>query len=371
MSTLHEVRLWRRNALGIGTWRVYALPPENRSRGKVVIRHASTEGGAEISHVDDVFVNKSGRTIEEQIKLEIDARVSRMRDKGYKDSREAALAGATNQLGLVNPMLAQKVTDVKLTATDFVDNGAFVQPKYDGHRCLITKRDGDLLAYSRKGKPIETVGHVLEQLYPIMQDGDTFDGELYVHGQPLQSIASLIKRDQAGSRALTFRWYDVCDPKMVFRDRYNLMVDLHASVTDKSVVQLTPTGRVDSMSKVYDFFRRCRERGYEGAMLRLSRTGYESAKRSNQLLKVKEREDCEVTTIGCKKSARGWAVLRVRTDWGVEFDVSAPGSVNEKVEVLENYESKYHGRRLTVEYACLTTEQVPFHCVALRWHEEV
>ncbi|HRU10624.1 MAG TPA: hypothetical protein P5144_14715 [Thermoanaerobaculia bacterium] len=368
---LYEVKMWRRNALGLGTWRVYGLPPDNRSRGRVVIMHASTEGGSEISHVDDVFVNKSGRTIEEQMKLEIDSRCSRMRDKGYKLSREEALQGATNQLGLINPMLAQKVQDVRLTAADFAANGAFVQPKYDGHRCLVTKRDGDMLAYSRKGKPIETIGHVLEQLYPIMQDGDTFDGELYVHGQPLQAISSLIKRDQAGSRALTFRWYDLCDLKRVFRDRYNLMVDLHASVVDKSAVQLTPTGRVDSMSKVYDFFRKCRQKGYEGAMLRLSRAGYETARRASQLLKVKEREDCEVTTIGCKPSARGWAVLRVRADWGAEFDVSAPGSVDEKVEVLKNYEERYHNRRLTVEYACLTTERVPFHCVAVRWHEEV
>ena len=368
---LFETKLWRRNALGIGTWRIYGYPPESRSRGRVVILHTSVEGGSEISHVDDVFVNKSGRSIEEQMKLEIDARISRMKDKGYKESREEALVGATNQLGLLNPMLAQKVTDVRLTASDFANNGAFVQPKYDGHRCLITKRDGDLLAYSRKGKPITTIAHVLEQMDPIMQDGETFDGELYVHGQPLQAISSLIKRDQVGSRALTFRWYDLCDPKQVFRDRYNLMVDLYASVTDKFVVQLTPTGRVDSMSKVYDFFRKCRAKGYEGSMLRLSRAGYETSKRSSQLLKVKEREDCEVTTIGCKASARGWAVLRVRTDWGVEFDVSAPGSVDEKVEVLKNYDELYHNRRLTVEYACLTTEKVPFHCVALRWREDL
>lgn len=366
-----EVRLWRRNALGIGTWRVYGLAPDNQSRGRVVIAHTSVEGGSEITHVDDVYTNQSGRSIHEQMKLEMDARVSRMLDKGYKRSREEALTGATNQLGLLNPMLAQKIKDVRLTAQDFADNGAYVQPKYDGHRCLITKRDGDMLAYSRKGKPITTIGHVLEQLYPIMQNNDTFDGELYKHGTPLQDISSAIKRDQASSRELSFRWYDVCDPNKVFRDRYNLMVDLYASVVDKAAVQLTPTGRVDSMTKVYDFFKKCRAHGYEGAMLRLSRAGYESSKRANQLLKVKEREDGEVTTVGCRASARGWAVLRVRTDWGVEFDVSAPGSVDEKIEVLKNYETKYHNKRLTIEYACLTTDQVPFHCVATRWHEEL
>lgn len=366
----NEIKLWRRNAFGIGTWRVYPIPPGSQSHGVVVIAHSSTEGGSEVTHHDDVYTNKSGRDIRQQMQLEIDSRVSKQLDKGYKRSREEALLGATNQLGLINPMLAQKVTDVKLTASDF-EQGAFVQPKYDGHRCLISKLNGEMLAYTRKGKPVETIGHVLEDCYRWMQDGDTIDGELYIHGQSLQSISSLIKRDQPGSRALTYRWYDICDRRIGFRDRYNLMHDLYDNVQDKAHIQLAPTGTVNSMVKVYEFFRKCREKGYEGAMLRLHGRGYESAKRSSQLLKVKERHDCEVTTIGCRESARGWAVLRVRTDWGVDFDVAAPGSVDEKTEVLKNYDSKYHDRKLTVEYACLTEDKVPFHCVATRWFEEV
>ena len=103
----------------------------------------------------------------------------------------------------------------------------------------------------------------------------------------------------------------------------------------------------------------------------LSSNGYQAAKRAAQLLKVKEREDAEVTTIGVTASARNWAILRVRTDWGAEFDIAAPGSVPEKEEVLKNYEAKYHNRRLQVEYAGLTSDKVPFHCVATRWHEEL
>ena len=369
---MNEVKLWRRNAFGLGTWRVYGVPPSSQSHGVIVIAHTSTEGGSEVTHKDDVYTNKSGRNIEQQMQLEIDARVSRQLDKGYKRTREEALAGATNQLGLLNPMLAQKVTDVRLTATDFADNGAFVQPKFDGHRCLITKLGGEMLAYSRRGKAIETIGHVLEDCYRWMQDGDTIDGELYIHGQSLQSISSLIKRDQVGSRALTFRWYDICDDRRVFRERYNLMVDLYANVQDKAHVVLCPTGRVTSMAQVYSFFGKCRQKGYEGAMLRLSNRGYETNKRSNQLLKVKERHDGECLTIGVQASARGWAVLRVRfLENGKEFDIAAPGSVPEKEEVLRNYEEKYHNRKLTIEYAMLTAEGIPFHAVATRWYEEV
>lgn len=364
---MDEVRMYRKNALGLGTWRIYHLPVTSLRQGTVIIAHASVEGGSEITHQDPVFVNASGRPIQEQIDLEMRARISRQMDKGYKMSRDEALLGATNQMGLVNPMLAQKVTDVRITQSMF--EYAYVQPKFDGHRCLITKLNGDMLAYSRRGKAITTIGHILEDAYNWMQDGDTIDGELYIHGQSLQSISSLIKRDQAGSRALCYHWYDLVDPKQVFHDRWRVVQDLYAN-SNNPQIKLVPTVRVLKMSDVYAAFKEHRASGFEGTMLRVSTAGYETAKRSAQLLKVKERHDCEVTVIGMRASSQGWAILRAKMDAGQEFDISAPGSVAEKTEVLKN-ESKYIGRKLTIEYANLTAEGLPFHAVATRWHEEI
>lgn len=364
---MDEVRMYRKNALGLGTWRIYHLPISSKTQGTVIIAHASVEGGSEITHNDPVYVNASGRTIEQQIELEMRARISRQMDKGYKLDRDEALKGATNQMGLVNPMLAQKVTDVRITQS-MLDK-AHVQPKFDGHRCLITKLKGDMLAYSRRGKAITTIGHILEDAYNWMQDGDTLDGELYVHGQSLQSISSLIKRDQAGSRALCYHWYDIVDPKRVFHDRWNVVQELHAN-SKHPQIKLVPTQRVTKMAEVYATFQAHRAQGYEGTMLRVSTAGYETAKRSAQLLKVKERHDCEVTVIGMRASTQGWAILRAKMDTGQEFDISAPGSVAEKTEVLKN-ETKYIGKRLTIEYANLTAEGLPFHAVATRWHEEI
>lgn len=359
--------MYRKNALGLGTWRIYHLPISSKSQGTVIIAHASVEGGSEITHSDPVHVNASGRTIEQQIELEMKARISRQMDKGYKLDRDEALKGATNQMGLVNPMLAQKVTDVRITQSML--EHAYVQPKFDGHRCLITKLKGDMLAYSRRGKAITTIGHILEDAYNWMQDGDTLDGELYVHGQSLQAISSLIKRDQAGSRALCYHWYDIVDTKRTFHDRWWTIKDLYPNVKIPHI-QLVPTNRVYKMAEVYTLFKEYRGQGYEGAMLRVSTAGYETAKRSAQLLKVKERHDCEVTVIGMRASTQGWAILRAKMDAGPEFDISAPGSVAEKTEVLKN-ETKYIGRRLTIEYANLTAEGLPFHAVATRWHEEI
>lgn len=361
------ITLYRKNSLGIGVWQI-SSSALNRTHGQVMIQHSSVMGGALIAHVDPVVTNGSGRSIEQQLELEVNSRISRQRDKGYKSSVEEAQLGSTNQMGLVNPMLAQKITDVRLTQSHF-DGGAYVQYKYDGHRCLITKQGGEMLAYSRRGKPITTVPHVLEVYESILQDGDTVDGELYIHGQPLQSLSSLIKREQPESRHLRHMWYDMVSPKP-YSARRELMGMLFENMRPGGVT-MAPTARVTKMAQVYEHFREAKARGYEGSMLRLSIAGYQDAKRAEQLLKVKERDDCEVTTVGARRSSQGWAVLRVRMDSGVEFDISAPGSVAEKTEVLTNYEWKYHNKRLTIEYANLTSDGVPFHAVATRWREDV
>lgn len=353
------ITLYRKNQLGMGTWRIWA------EDDTLYYAHRTTLGGAEITHSDKVQLNMSGRNLADQVALEMNSRINRMLDKGYKYDREEAESGPTNQLGLITPMLAQKLED--LPDLRNFDN-AFVQPKLDGHRCLITRtEDGDLIAYSRKGKTIETIPHILKD-FDWLGPGRTVDGELYVHGAQLQTISSWIKREQAASQRLRYHWYDFVsdDP---FHMRYPKML-VAASRLSMASVDLVETTQVSSIDQAMGLFRKYRGEGYEGAMLRLPLKGYQDGARARQLIKIKERHDAEVTVTGCAASRDGWAVLRVRTDTGKEFDISAPGSVPEKVEVLQNFD-KYNGRRLTIEYAGLTNDGIPFHAVAIRWRDDV
>lgn len=358
---MSETKLYRRNSLGIGTWRIYYDPAPSP---RLVYAHAITMGGSEVVHHDLVTTNQSGRNIEQQAELEMASRISRMLDKGYKHSVEEAQAGSTNQMGFINPMLALPLNRAVNVSVGF-SNPAHVQPKLDGHRCLITNFDGEIVAYSRKGKPITSIPHILRD-FSWLGDGRTVDGELYIHGMPLQAISSLIKRNQLDSAKLRFHWYDFVSV-LPFSGRWANMLNAVSKVSMPSV-DLVETTCVTSIGLVFELFAKHRSQGYEGSMLRLDGSGYEDNKRSRSLLKVKEREDCEVTVVGAVPSKDGWAILRVRMDNGIEFDTSAPGSVPEKTEVMKNIAS-YIGRRLTIEYAMLTNDGVPFHAVATRWHE--
>ena len=353
---------YRRSSFGLSTWTLWY------EGDTIYYASALSEGGNPQVHLEQVEINQSGRTLQQQIELQMRSRLSRMLDKGYKASREEALAGATNQLGFVNPMLAHPLQKV---ATPYIseERPAHVQYKYDGHRCLITRTEGNLLAYTRKGKPVTTIGHILRALDPVIGEGVTLDGELYVHGRPLQHISSLIKREQVESASLSYHVYDVVE-NQVFSERWASLKSMVERLDTPSIV-CVPTRTVVSLDQVYTHFEEARKAGYEGSMLRLDSAGYEDGKRSGQLLKVKTRfdEDFRVVEVFAGKYQIGILKLQLNDRPGT-FDCTAPGSVPEKQHILAN-KHLFIGRLVTVEFANKTNDGVPFHGVAIRFVDEL
>ena len=147
---------------------------------QIVIRHGQTGGSMQYQY-EGVEEGKASRSLEEQIDLRINSRISRQMDKGYVYSRNEAesRARAVNAMGLPKPMLAHKLRDVK----NINYEGAIVQPKFDGNRCLLYCKDGVNRAYSRNGKPIDAIGHILDDI--DIPEGMILDGELYCHGESL------------------------------------------------------------------------------------------------------------------------------------------------------------------------------------------
>ena len=350
--------LYRKQATGaIGTWRIW------RELDTVRIAHALVEGGQEVIHTEHITTNLSGRTLQEQIELRIKSRISRMLDKGYKYTRGDALAGQTNQLGLLRPMLAQKFVNAKNIRYE----GAMLQKKLDGHRCMITKNDGDIIAYSRQGKLITTITHVTDYLRRRIPEGTTIDGELYLHGYALQTLASWIKRKQKDSERLMFVAYDIVsnDP---YNDRYEELKEIVADANPQ--VKVLGSRPYTTENELWNFFHDAREMGFEGLMLRTMHRGYEDGKRSDSLLKVKSFHDAEFKVVNIMSSKDGWAICICETDNGDTFGVSAPGNMAQKKYVLENM-FKFIGKYLTVEYSQMTEDNIPFHPTAIRWREDI
>lgn len=354
------ITLYRKNANSIGTWRIW------NDNATIHIAHATVIGGSEVHHEEYVKTGLAGRSLEEQINLRIRSRVSRMRDKGYKDSIEEAQNSSTNQLGLVRPMLAKsfnKVSNVNV-------KGAVIQRKLDGHRCLVTKYNGELIAYSRQGKIINSISHILDGLKDFVPEGVTLDGELYIHRVPLQTIASLIKRKQPDSLKLCYVVYDLISDES-YKDRFEELQGMLRDVPlSRNSLLLLPYVEYSSHENLSSEFKRVRSLGFEGLMVRLDGYGYEDGKRSTSLLKVKEFEEHEFLCIDIEPSSDGWGVCVLKTSENKVFRASAPGTIVEKQEQL-NSKEKYIGRMLTVQYSTLTNDNIPFHASGLRWREDI
>lgn len=354
---MNEVILYRQNVNSVGSWRIW-------SEGEVIhIAHATVIGGSEVRHQEIVSTNRSGRTLDEQVALRIKSRISRMMDKGYKATVEEARANPGNQLGLDRPMLAQQIGKVK----NINYSGAVIQKKLDGHRCLITRQDGELIAYSRQGKRIDAITHIYEALEDRLPEGVTLDGELYCHGVPLQTIGSWVKRKQPNTALISFVCYDMISNES-YRDRWNEINGILQRRPD-AVLQL-PYREYVSAEETMDYFKRVREDGFEGLMLRVDNRGYQAGIRSNSLLKIKEFDQAEFEVVGFTQSKTGWAICQCVTDQGRGFEASAPGSHAEKMHVWEN-QDQYIGRRLTIDFAHWTNDGLPFQPTAVRWREDI
>ncbi len=325
----------------------------------ITIRHGQL-GGSMQYKMEVVQTAKSTRTLDEQIMSRMASRISKQRDKGYTmDLELAQTTRVSNTLGLPKPMLAKKLRDVK--DIDFTD--AVAQPKFDGNRCLIYCKDGVNKAYSRNGKPMEAIDHILNDI--VLSEGDILDGELYCHGYPLQTIISWVKRKQENTKLLKYHVYDTISAEPYKRrSEYIGAIPFGESIVP---VQGYATACIGDLIA---FFKEYREQGYEDAILRWGNAGYEDGKRSKYLVKVKAWEDDEFFVIDIIPSKDGWARLVCDDKHGESFTVSAPGTMDEKYKIMINKEL-YIGRDVTVEYANLTKDGVPFHPVAKGFRDEI
>jgi len=316
-------------------------------------------GGAIQEQTEQIETNNSGRSLEEQAILRFRSRINKQLDKGYCTSiEEAEQCDGLNALKLLRPMLAKKVKDVRNVKYD----GAWLQYKYNGYRMLVTCIGGQNIAYSRNGKLIVTVPHILDDLK--IPEGHTVDGELYCHGIKLQQIGSWVRRAQDSTKKLSYILYDT-----ITNDSYRRRRESLFNYSDGPSVHVAPSQIISSESVIKPRMEDAIAKGYEGLILRQDNFGYFAGKRHASLIKIKQCHDDEFIVVDVLASADGWGILVCLLDGGEkEFRVSAPGPIMNKEYILNN-KLKYIGKLINVEYFELTDDGVPFHPVAIDWRE--
>jgi ATP-dependent DNA ligase len=333
-----QVRVWSVEELGDG----------------LMISHGVLNGLMQEKH-ESILVGLATRTLEEQMHSRAESRIKKKIDAGYcMTLEEAQNKPHTNSLGFKKPMLAAKFKDCK--KIDYYD--LFVQYKYDGNRMLVRNENGTNIAYTRNGKPIETIPEIIEQM--IIPEGVTIDGEIYCHGESLQTIVSWVKRRQENSLKLRYHAYDV----MVndgYESRFSMLTEMELG----DFAEVVPTYKYspDQGKTIKQLLIESIELGYEGLILRQNDCSYETGKRSKSLIKVKQFLDDEFKITGMHLSKDGLPMLNLITDKGVTFKATVPGSMEQKHAYYADIE-KTVKKWVRLEFSQWTKDDVPFHPTA-------
>ena len=304
-------------------------------------------------------------TPEEQAILEADYRYQKKLDKGATLDE--------NPETPFRPMLAKSFSD----RADSITFPVVVQPKLNGVRCIATRTSDSTIKYtSRLGKEFTTLNHLTAGLIRCLDVGETFDGEIYLHGASLQSIQSLLKKfndgtdpnnevvDSDGNEIITVDleyWvYDIVDTDLNTFDRMDKVFQKIDFIMAGLGIVRVPFYQVPNTESVMYTYESQLRSGSEGAVVRMDGP-YELNTRSDYLLKLKDFRDSEylITNVTCD------------VDECIIFVCSVDGSPDRLFHVVPawpkerrryeylNNSDKFPGKELTVRYSDISTNGIP------------
>jgi len=314
-------------------------------------------------------------TSEEQAYSEIQSKIKKQKDKGYRAPGEAA---SDRPL----PMLAHSFDK---RGHNIVWPCA-IQPKLDGFRMLVRGTQ----AWTRKGidHVAECVARIVDEIVELSIPKEwILDGELILEGMPpLQQTAAAAKKYNKDTSSLRYHIYDVITgDDSPFRLRSHWIKDTIGDVGSNIIY--VPTFSVDNEATAREFHDAFVAEGFEGAILRNWDAAYHVGHRSPDLQKLKSFEDAEFTIVDVLEgegSETGCAIFMCtigpdlcqckgcQESYGcVEptFKVRPRGTVAMRREWFQQREELI-GEQLTVRYSTLTDDGIPFHPVGVNVRED-
>ena len=246
------------------------------------------------------------------------------------------------------PMLANTWTKkTKLSSK------VYIQPKLDGVRVLVGRRDGEIVMLTRTGKPVVGLEQALRDPATIkLQEGEWVDGEAYSKDIPFEEISGKFRKNSSCPE-LEFHVFDTFDLNNLsetFEKRCYKVSRWRNSV---------PTYLVDP-SRIEEFHDKFVAEGYEGIIVREPHSVYEIGYRSRSLLKFKKFDTNEFKIVGCVEGTgkdTGTAIFVCECPGG-RFNVRPKGTLPVRKEYWEN-RSHYIGQLLTVKHQSVSADGIP------------
>ena len=326
------------------------------------IKRASGLLDGKLTEQPEIIISsgKAKRSTTEQMQLQLDSMIKEKKDKGYKESTDELGETKTDTSGKPKPMLAKDPKD-KLDKI-IAEKTAYCSTKLDGVRMMV---GSDKQTISRGGGNYNIPAKMILN-DPIFDDLHTrypdalLDGELYVHGLPLEQISGdcrLIDWNETRHSRLQFWVFDILIEDMIFEDRLKILKTFKSS--DK--IKIVEHVKVGSKKEIMNLHDKWISEGFEGAIWRDANECYKIGGRGNMMLKIKLFQDSEFRVIGITRGLRDEDMVFVceMPDSDKTFEAKPVGTREQRLEYLNNFEEKYKNKMATVKFFHLSEKGVP------------
>lgn len=353
----------------------------------------------------DIIEGKAGRSIQQQAELQYDSLISKQKDKGYKSledleylvsrheegdilhtskkegskkygSLEEFLKANlpndnTDALGRPKPM---KCTALQDTKTNGIKESVFkkikfpciVQPKLDGVRCLILfdEQIQDWIAISSSGKSYDVAAaFILQEIRKKNLPKDVIlDGELYIHGEPLEYLSGLARTQTflEGHKRLEFHVFDILSKDYSAQRLIELNSLVMVYFKESKHIKLVPHSIGTDKLNLEATFCYYIEDGYEGMIIRNEQGLYKQGVRSSDIFKWKAFQDAEYEITGIELGKRGSEdmVFVLKTNEGIEFKAKPLGTRERKERYAANLPN-LKGKKATIQFLTLSQGGIP------------
>lgn len=298
-------------------------------------------------------------TPEQQAVLEAESEFKHKKKQLYHEENEVMESKESN----LRPMLAENFTKRK----HHLKYPCGVSRKLDGVRVMVYYDSKKCVILSRQGTEYSFLDRIKNEITPLIKKYNVvFDGELYSHSIPFESITGGARRKNEKSEHddllefHIFDFYDPMKPDMPYVLRAELLKNI--SKSPFSSLKFVLYDEIKDESQIVEYHNKYVAEGYEGAILRNLDGIYTLNRRVNDVQKYKDFEDTEfkiVDTLESESSTEKGAILFVcENKQGERFSVRPRGSIEERRKQTKN-KKDFLGKFLTVRYQPMENNTVP------------
>lgn len=355
---------------GTGKVHIWTIQIQPISAKKILLHYThGWKEGKKVSYEKEITTSKTKKSLLE----EAIAQASKM----WKDKVEKELYSEkihpTTITSPIRPMLASTFCPELYYSPSkryLIPFPAYVQPKYDGIRCLAYRdAKGDIQLESRKGIAFEHMNHIRQEIQRMLFFSTSpfyLDGEIYAHDMNFEIISGLVRTKENVPLEMDMRLHyyiydmiDIVDSEKTYEKRYAYLQKLFRKKYTHLI--LSPTYNVSSVSEIMRYHSQFVKDGYEGIILRAKEGIYDINKRSKYLQKYKSFMEEEFKIVGYHQgvaSEKGLVIWECITPEGKRFKVRPRGSFEMRRKLFQEAQS-YIGKYLTVVFKRYSEEGIP------------